>query len=145
MYNYKKWRNIKSIGCVKKTITNINTNKTIIEIRYYISNLANNIIEFSNAIRNEWSIENKLHWHLDFTFREDNNSTFEKNAQKNLNIIRKFCLSILKLVKEIYGLSLKNIRKSLCMDFENEINIIFNYLNVNKIRELAQSTNSQCL
>ena len=31
------------------------------------------------------------------------------------------------------------------MDFENEINIIFNYLNVNKIRELAQSTNSQCL
>lgn len=145
MYNYKKWRNIKSIGCVKKTITNINTNKTIIEIRYYISNLTNNIIEFSNAIRNEWSIENKLHWHLDFTFREDNNSTFEKNAQKNLNIIRKFCLSILKLVKEIYGLSLKNIRKSLCMDFENEINIIFNYLNVNKIRELAQSTNSQCL
>ena len=107
--------------------------------------MANNIIEFSNAIRNEWSIENKLHWHLDFTFREDNNSTFEKNAQKNLNIIRKFCLSILKLVKEIYGLSLKNIRKSLCIDFENEINIIFNYLNANKIRELAQSTNSQCI
>lgn len=145
MYNIKKWRNLKSIGCVKKTITNINTNKITTEIRYYISNLSNNIMEFSNAIRNEWLIENKLHWHLDITFKEDNNSTFEKNAQKNLNIIRKFCLSILKIVKEVYGLSLKNIRKSLCMDFENEIEKIFTYLDIEKIKELTNNANSQCL
>ena len=145
LYNYKKWRNIKSIGCVKKTISNIITNKTTVETRYYISNLSCNIIEFSNAIRKEWSIENKLHWHLDLTFKEDNNKTFEKNAQKNLNIIRKFCLSILKLVKDIYGLSLKNIRKYLCMDFENEIEKIFTYLNPEKVKELVNSTNSQCL
>ena len=145
LYNYKKWRNIKSIGCVKKTISNIITNKTTVETRYYISNLSCNIIEFSNAIRKEWSIENKLHWHLDLTFKEDNNKTFEKNAQKNLNIIRKFCLSILKLVKDIYGLSLKNIRKYLCMDFENEISKIFTYLNPEKVKELVNSTNSQCL
>lgn len=129
----------------KKTIEDIHTNKVTIEIRYYISNLSNNIMEFSNAIRNEWAIENKLHWHLDFTFKEDYNSTFEKNAQKNLNIIRIFCLSILKLVKEIYGLSLKNIRKSLCMDFENEIQKILIYLEPTKIKELVDSTNSQCL
>ena len=145
LYNYKKWRNIKSIGCVKKTISNIITNKTTVETRYYISNLSCNIIEFSNAIRKEWAIENKLHWHLDLTFKEDNNKTFEKNAQKNLNIIRKFCLSILKLVKDIYGLSLKNIRKYLCMDFENEIEKIFTYLNPEKVKELVNSTNSQCL
>ena len=137
LYNYKKWRNIKSIGCVKKTIENLNNHKVITEIRYYISNLSNSIIEFSNAIRSEWAIENKLHWHLDFTFREDKNGTFEKNAQKNLNIIRKFCLTILKLVKEIYSLSLKNIRKSLCMDFENEMHKILLYLTPEKIEELA--------
>ena len=137
MYNYKKWRNLKSIGCVKKTIEDIHTNKMTIEIRYYISNLSSNIMEFSNTIRNEWAIENKLHWHLDFTFKEDYNSTFEKIAQKNLNIIRKFCLSILKLVKEIYGLSLKNIKKSLCMDFENEIQKILIYLEPTKLKELA--------
>ena len=145
LYNYKKWRNIKSIGCVKKTISNIITSKTTVETRYYISNQPCNIIEFSNAIRKEWAIENKLHWHLDLTFKEDNNKTFEKNAQKNLNIIRKFCLSILKLVKDIYGLSLKNIRKYLCMDFENEIEKIFTYLNPEKVKELVNSTNSQCL
>ena len=66
-------------------------------------------------------------------------------AQKNLNIIRKFCLSILKLVKDIYGLSLKNIRKYLCMDFENEIEKIFTYLNPEKVKELVDSTNSQYL
>lgn len=66
LYNYKNWRNIKSIGCVKKTISNIITNETAIETRYYISNLPCNIIEFSNAIRKDCSIENKLHWQLDF-------------------------------------------------------------------------------
>lgn len=145
MYNYKKWRDLTTIGCVKKTITNLNTNKTTTETRYYISNLPANILEFSNAIRNEWSIENNLHWHLDFTFREDYNSTIDKNAQKNLNIIRKYCLSILKLVKEIYGISLKNIRKSICMDFEDEIEKIFTYLNPKLIKELVKNTNSQCL
>ena len=90
----------------KKIITNLNTDKITTETRYYISNLPANILEFSNVIRNEWSIENKLHWHLDFTFREDYNSIVDKNAQKNLNIIRKHCLSILKLDKEIYILSL---------------------------------------
>ncbi len=145
MYNYKKWQNLKSIGCVKKTIKNLNTNEIKIETRYYISNLSNDINEFSNAIRNEWAIENKMHWHLDFTFKEDSNSTIEKNAQKNLNIIRKFCLSILKLVKEIYGLSLKNIRKSLCMDFENEIQKILLYLTPEKLKELVDYSNSQCL
>lgn len=145
LYNYKKWRNIKSIGCVKKTTENLNTHKIVTEIRYYISNLENSIIEFSNAIRSEWAIENKLHWHLDFTFREDKNGTFEKNAQKNLNIIRKFCLTILKLVKEIYSLSLKNIRKSLCMDFENEMQKILLYLTPEKIEELANNVNSPIL
>ena len=28
IYNYKKWRDLNTIGCVKKTITNLNTNKT---------------------------------------------------------------------------------------------------------------------
>ena len=63
---------------VKKTI--IKNGKTTIEMRYYISSLELNILEFSRAIRNHWSVENKLHWHLDFTFREDNNTTVNKNA-----------------------------------------------------------------
>ena len=37
-----------------------------------------------------------MHWHLDVTFREDANTTIDKTAAQNLNIIWKWCLSILK-------------------------------------------------
>ncbi len=37
-----------------------------------------------------------MHWHLDVTFREDANTTIDKMAAQNLNIIRKWSLSILK-------------------------------------------------
>ena len=52
-----------------------------------------------------------MHWHLDVTFREDANTTIDKKAAQNLNIIRKWCLSILK-VTELYEkkLSMKTKR-----------------------------------
>ena len=37
-----------------------------------------------------------MHWYLDVTFREDMNTTIDKLAAQNLNIIRKWSLSILK-------------------------------------------------
>ena len=52
-----------------------------------------------------------MYWHLDVTFREDANKTIDKNAAQNMNIVRKWALSILKLV-EIFkpNLSLKKKR-----------------------------------
>lgn len=50
-----------------------------------------------------------MHWHLDVTFREYYNITADKTAAQNHNIIRKWCLSVLKLAE----LSLKNKRLSL--------------------------------
>ena len=44
-----------------------------------------------------WSVE-IMHWHLDVTFKEDANKTFDKDAAQNMNIIRKWVLSILKTV-----------------------------------------------
>lgn len=53
------------------------------------------IKEAGRAVRGHWSIES-MHWHLDVTFREDANTTIDKMAAQNLNIIRKWSLSILK-------------------------------------------------
>lgn len=51
------------------------------------------------------------HWHLDETFREDENQTYDKQAAQNLNIIRKWSLSILKMVEIMRsGLSMKKKR-----------------------------------
>ena len=59
---------------------------------------------------------------------EDANSSFIKNTQKNLNIIRKFCLAVLKIFKSSTKLSMNSIRFNLSMDFENEIEKIISAL-----------------
>lgn len=125
-YDLKNWKGIKSFGLVKKTIEK-NGNKTI-EIRYYISSLYIDIETFSNAIRQHWSVENKLHWHLDFTFKQDDNSTMDKNALFNLQILKKLSLALLNDVKRIYNRSLRLIRFRLSLSYETEILRFFNIL-----------------
>ena len=74
------------------------------------------------------------------TFKEDKNLTSEKTAQKNLNILRKLGLNILKMAQPLYKLSLKNIRLQLCMNFEKEFYKILNLLDQKKIIELIKSS-----
>ena len=98
------------------------------EKRYYISSLLLNINEFSNAIRKHWNVENKLHWQMDFTFKSDDNTTVNKKALFNLQIIKKFCLKILNEVKRVQNRSLKRIRKSISRNVEKETIEIFKLL-----------------
>ena len=113
------WEGLKSIGLVKKTIEKSDGTK-IEEKRYYISSLLLNINLFSYAIRTHWNAENKLHWHMDFTFKCDDNTTMNKKALYNLQIIKKFCLTILYEVKKHQNRSLKRIRKSISRNIERE-------------------------
>jgi len=127
------WEKIKSFGLVRKTIikrkivknTRKNAKKdmiekdiTSIENRYYISSKQVNIEEFDTATKGHWNIENKIHWHLDFTFAQDKNTTKNKKALLNLEIIHKFVLACLERVKKRYDRSLKSIRKHLSNNFE---------------------------
>ena len=125
-YDLKNWKGIKSFGLVKKTIET-NGNK-IIETRYYISSLYVDIDTFSKAIKQHWSVENKLHWHLDFTFKQDDNSTMDKIALLNLQILKKLSLAFLNDVKKIYNRSLRLIRFKLSLSYETEILRFFNIL-----------------
>ena len=59
---------------------------------------------------NQRNVENKLHWQLNFTFKCDNNTTVDKKALLNLQILKKNALNILRLVKDEYKLSLQKIR-----------------------------------
>ena len=83
------------------------------EIRYYISSLSPDIELFSKSVREHWKIE-IMHWHLDVTFKEDYNKTIEETANKNMNIIRKWALSILKLLDMGKKMSLKLKRFAIC-------------------------------
>ena len=143
-YDKDGWMGFKSIGLVKKTIETmevvtiekkegkkkikekVKQPKIIIEERFYFSSLDLDIDFFAKAKRNEWHIENKLHWHLDVTFREDKNTTANKNALFNLQLVNKFVLGILEKVKQFYNnISLRRIINNISLNYENEfINII---------------------
>jgi hypothetical protein len=84
-------------------------------------------------------VENKLHWQLDFTFRDDKNTSMAKTGAKNLQIMKKIVLSILSLVKNSYKLSMKKIRYVLSLDYENEIEKMLSMLDVDSIKEALES------
>lgn len=90
------WKGLKSIIMERKTLQKGKIER--IEYRYFISSLKEDIELASRAVRGHWSVES-MHWHLDVTFREDANATIDKMAAQNLNIIRKWCLSILKITE----------------------------------------------
>ena len=121
------WDGLKSIGLVKKTIEKSDGTKTE-EKRYYISSLLLDIGIFSNTIRKHCNVENKLHWQMNFTFKSDDNTTMNKKALFNLQIIKKFCLTILNEVKKEKNKSLKRIRKDISRNVEKETIEIFKLL-----------------
>lgn len=127
------WKNLKSFGVVLKTIDY--NSKIATEKRYYISSLFNDIELFSRAIRNHWNIENKLHWYLDFTFRDDYNTSSNKKLLFNIQLIKKFCLGILEKIKDIYKVSLKRIRHIIELNVETEIPRLFEILNDKKYKK----------
>ena len=121
----KNWKGLKSIGMEEKTIRKDGQEKK--EFRYYISSLNEDIELFSRAVRGHWSVES-MHWQLDVTFKEDANTTLDKQAAENLNIIRKWCLSILKMV-EIFrpNLSMKKKRFVISMNPAEFLEQVLNF------------------
>lgn len=137
MNKKEKWPGLKSIG-LARNITERN-DKVIIEDRYYIVSFSNDTELFSKSVRGEWGVENNLHAPLDIVFKEDVNRTLEKNGAKNLGIIRRIALAILKFVQTYYKKSLNLIRTDLSFDFENEIENIFKLLDVDNLKQLKNT------
>ena len=137
--NYKEWKNLKSIGYEKKTIEFINNDKKIIEERFFIINFENDIKMFADAVRKHWGVENNLHAPLDIVFREDDNTTLEKNGAKNLSILKRIALNIIKIVQCFYNISLKLIRYKISMNTEEELEKIFKIINTKEIKSMLDA------
>ncbi|MDR0685333.1 MAG: hypothetical protein LBF83_09440 [Spirochaetaceae bacterium] len=95
---------------------------------------------FAKAVRAHWQVENKLHWHLDYTFRDDQNTTMRRHGAQSM---KRAALAILSLVKSAFNnTSLKGIRFMLALSFEQHIETIFKLLNAEAIRDLLLTNNS---
>ena len=67
-----------------------------VESRYYISSLESDARRLLQATRSHWGIENRLHWVLDLSFREDESRIRAGNASENLLIVRHMALNLLR-------------------------------------------------
>ena len=134
----EKWEKLKSIGVEIKISESIKTGEITEERRYFIISFKDDIHSYADAVRKHWGVENNLHAPLDIVFKEDANRTLEKNGAKNLGILKRICLAVLKFVQTYYNMSLNKIRFLLSLDFETEIEKIFKLLNTKDIALLLK-------
>jgi len=88
------------------------------EKRYYISSLPAIASTHLKAIRAHWGIENKLHWVLDVCFNDDQSRIRKGNAPRNIAIIKKTALNLMRIVKkEFPRVSFKRMRKMAGWDY----------------------------
>lgn len=102
-----EWKDLKQLILIKRTRNQ--KGKTSTEKRYYISSGKNTVKKTGELIREHWSIENKYHWHLDVTFREDA-SRIGAASNKNLRMARNIALQMLK-AKPVKGMSFRRRMK----------------------------------
>ena len=134
-----EWQNLRNFICYEKYTCNTITNIEKTEIRYYITSL-NDIEVCAEAIRGHWSIENNLHWHLDFSFDEDDNSTLDKNAFNNYSLMNKIALSLCKLAKPLMkNSSIQRIRKKIGWNIEEYLSLILNNFTEEQIAEALEN------
>jgi len=129
-----KWAGLKTFICCVTETEDLVSGKKTIEYSYYITSLTD--IELcADAIRSHWGVENQLHWHLDVTFSEDDNTTMDKNAFNNLSILNKMALSLLKLVQPAHKIGLKLIRRKFGWDLINQLTHLLNLLDEEQIEQ----------
>lgn len=111
-----RWNTLTSIS--KIVDTRVMNGKTTIATRYFISSLKSDSKEILRAVREHWKVENSLHWILDVVFREDESRVRIGHSQKNLTVVRKIALNLLKNEKSVKnGVKAKRFRAGLNSDY----------------------------
>jgi predicted transposase YbfD/YdcC len=107
--DYKAWSGLRSL--VKITSERRLPTKTESQTRYFISSLPPDPAHLLQVVRAHWQIENALHWVLDIAFREDENRVRKDHAPRNLALLRRLALNLLKREASLkVGIKAKRLR-----------------------------------
>ena len=101
-----EWKGLKKIFAVKREIER-NGKKTT-EISCYLSSKNTSAEKLLSYTRKHWQVES-FHWLLDMNYDEDNSRVTNVNSQMCLNVIRKFCITIIKKYIENHNVKRKTI------------------------------------
>lgn len=92
------WKRLGCFVCIE-SVREVD-GKTSVERRYYISSDDGRDAEkLLSATRGHWGIENKVHWSLDVSFREDECRLRKGHGAENFSRIRRLALNLLKSEK----------------------------------------------
>jgi predicted transposase YbfD/YdcC len=109
------WPGLATVLAVE-TIRGVNgKGKVTAEIRHFVSSAKFAPEALAAAIRSHWRIENGLHWVLDVTFREDASRVRDRNAARNLALLRRIALNLARAETSLKA-SLKGKRKYAAWD-----------------------------
>jgi len=118
----RSWEGLRSFGMIE--CERIVGEKSSVQRRYFISSLpGDNAKQFGKAVREHWHIENKLHWSLDISFREDDSRIRIGHAAANMGILRHIALNLLKKEKSV-KLGIKNKRLKAGWDEDYRLKVL---------------------
>lgn len=92
-------------------------NKTTHSVRFFLSSLNPQFPNFPASIRSHWGVENQLHWCLDVIFSEDDSRIRKDNAPRNMTILRRLALNLLRQDTSKGSLKMKRYRAGLDNNF----------------------------
>jgi predicted transposase YbfD/YdcC len=96
-----RWPDLASVGMVRRERTA--DGQTSRDTRYYLSSLGGDVTSFAASVRAHWGIENRQHWVLDLTFREDESRVRVGHAAENLAIVRRIAFNLIRLDRSTTG------------------------------------------
>jgi predicted transposase YbfD/YdcC len=92
-------------------------NKTTHSTRFFLSSLRPNFVDFPNSIRSHWGVENQLHWCLDVVFAEDDSRIRKDHAPRNMTILKRLALNLLRQDNSQGSLKMKRYQAGLNDNF----------------------------
>ena len=90
-----KWKDLTSL--IEVTSRRTIGEKTSEEKRFYITNLDLTPERAGKIIRSHWSIENQLHWNMDFNFDEDASLAATGNTAENLAALKRLASTMIRI------------------------------------------------